>query len=153
MTPAMGPEAYLTNPGLDAAEFREICSLAAAIENTRVSRRRGIAAPTIPIALSDAARFAAGMQSTFRALIVRQLLHALGFDEHRVFRWRLEHKLVHAALLNHYAPDSAPVTRGLGRFVSGLGGTSVPAALDTRIQRPSTTATLSWPLASCGSAS
>jgi len=62
------------------------------------------------------------MRSTFRALIIRQLLAKFGFDEHRVFQWRLEHKLVQAVLLNHYAPGCVPVTCGLGRFVSKAEG-------------------------------
>jgi hypothetical protein len=128
--PATEAAADLTIQGWDVQEAREIRSLATAIDNTQATRRRSIAGQTIAIALSEKARFSAGMQSTFRALIVRHLLHALGFDEHRVFRWRLEHKLVHAALLNHYAPGSVPVTRGLGRFLFGLGHANVSAALD-----------------------
>jgi hypothetical protein len=76
----------------------------------------------IRLALSDAPRFSQGMRSTFRALIVRQLLEKFGFDEHRVFRWRLEHKLTQALLLNHYAPGSVPATRGLLRFASKVNG-------------------------------
>jgi hypothetical protein len=128
MTPAKGAPGYFTRPGWDVEEAREIRSLATAIENTLTGPRRRTG-HTIAIALSDAVRFSAGMQSTFRALIVRQLLHALGFDENRIFRWRLEHKLVHAALLNHYAPGSVPVTRGLGRFAYGVGDADLCAAL------------------------
>src|ERR1700722_8233509 len=51
---------------------------------------------------------------------IRHLMVSLGFDEHRPFRWRFEHKLVQALLLNYYAPGSIPVTRGLSRLFSHL---------------------------------
>jgi hypothetical protein len=112
----------LASAGWDADEVREVCSIAGEIDNFPASRRRSIKQPAIELALSEAMRFADGMRSTYRALIVRQLLAKLGFDEHRVFRWRLEHKLVQAALLHHYDPNSVPVTRGLRRFVSHARG-------------------------------
>jgi len=120
MTPVAGVPVNLTSEGWDADENREIRSIAAELDRVVTPRRRVIEQPVIELALSDALRFSGGMQSTFRALIIRQLLDKFGFDEHRVFQWRLEHKLIHALLLNHYAPGCMPVTRGLQRFVSRL---------------------------------
>jgi hypothetical protein len=124
MTFAAGIPARLVSAGWDADELREVRSIAAEIDSFPAARRRSIQQPALELALSDAMRFSEGMSSTFRALIVRQLLAKLGFDEHRVFRWRLEHKLVQAAFLHHYDPDSIPVTRGLRRFISQAGGDS-----------------------------
>lgn len=118
MTLAAGIPLRLAGVGWDADEVREIRSIAGEIDSFPAARRRSIQQPVIKLALSEAMRFSEGMRSTYRALIVRQLLAKLGFDEHRVFRWRLEHKLVQAAFLNHYAPGSVPATRGLRRFVS-----------------------------------
>jgi hypothetical protein len=53
-----------------------------------------------------------------RAPFVRHLLAAIGGDEHRLFRWRLEHKLVQALVLDHYAPGCVPPTRGLASFAA-----------------------------------
>jgi hypothetical protein len=122
MTFAAGIPVSLMSAGWDAEEAQEIRSIAAEIDSFPATRRRVIRQPAIELALSDAMRFSEGMRSTYRALIVRQLLAKLGFDEHRIFRWRLEHKLVQAALLNHYQPGSVPVTCGLSRFVSKTAG-------------------------------
>ena len=130
MTPARSVPAFLTSGGWDADELLELRSIVRQIENTVVVRRQRKAGENIALGFSDGQRFSAGMTSTFRALIVRHLLDELGFDEHRVFRWRLEHKLVQAALLNHYAPGSVPVTCGLGRFASNVGNTDLSAVID-----------------------
>ncbi len=66
-----------------------------------------------------------------RSLFIRHLLQTLGLDEHRVFHWRVEHKLVQALLLAHWCPGAVPVTRGLGRALSGLS----PAAARAWFQR------------------
>jgi hypothetical protein len=117
MPPATSVPVTLAGADWDAEEVREIRSIAAEIESCAARRRRA-ANKVIHLSLSDSLRFSQGMRSTFRALIVRQLLEKFGFDEHRVFRWRLEHKLTQALLLNHYAPGSVPATRGLHRFAS-----------------------------------
>jgi hypothetical protein len=122
MTPATGIPAIAAGADWDAEEVSEMHSIAAGIETCRARRRRRAANKAIRIALSDSPRFSLGMRSTFRALIVRQLLAKFGFDEHRVFRWRLEHKLAQALLLNHYAPGSVPATRGLHRFAAKVDG-------------------------------
>jgi hypothetical protein len=66
-----------------------------------------------------------------KSLIVRHLYHALGFDEHRLFRHRLEHKLVQALVLRHYCPDAIPVTRGVRRELDGV----EPAARQAHLER------------------
>ncbi len=120
MTSATGIPVTLTAADWDTEELSEVRSIAAEIECCPAQRRRKVKSQVIHLRLSDAERFSQGMRSTFRALIVRQLLDQLGFDEHRVFRWRLEHKLTQAVLFNHYVPGSAPPTRGLYRFVSKI---------------------------------
>lgn len=66
-----------------------------------------------------------------KSLIVRHLYHALGFDEHRLFRHRLEHKLVQALVLRHYCPDAVPITRGVRRELDGV----EPAARRAHLER------------------
>jgi hypothetical protein len=95
------------------------------IDEETCPRRRSPAPGPITILFSDSERFQEGLISTRRALAIRQLYSALGFDEHRPFRWRLEHKLVQALVLNRYCPGVVPVTRGLGRKIREVG----PAAL------------------------
>lgn len=118
MTPATGIPVTPAGADWDTEELREIGSIAAEIENCRLNRRRTATTKVVHLSFSDSLRFSQGMRSTFRALIVRQLLDKFGFDEHRVFRWRLEHKLTQALLLNHYIPGCVPATRGLHRFIS-----------------------------------
>jgi hypothetical protein len=84
------------------------------MHNPRRTSRRDA---TITLSLAHAGALREGIEDTYRALIVRQLLNALGFDEHKPFQWRLEHKLVQALVLNHYCPGAVPVTRGLKRQV------------------------------------
>ncbi len=56
--------------------------------------------------------------------LIRSLFNHMGFDEHRLFRWGLHHKLVQALVLSAFAPGSFPATRGLVSVISqGEGGT------------------------------
>lgn len=50
-------------------------------------------------------------------ILLRHLYRLLHFDESLPFRWRLEHKLVQALILNHFVPGCTPITVGLSRFV------------------------------------
>ncbi len=122
MTSATGIPVTLTGADWDTEELRKIRSIAAEVECCRAQRRRRVKTKVVHLQLSDSMRFSQGMRSTFRALIVRHLLDKLGFDEHRVFRWRLEHKLTQALVLNHYTAGSAPPTRGLYRFAAKVSG-------------------------------
>jgi hypothetical protein len=67
----------------------------------------------IEIRLSSGLALVEGLAGSTRALITRQLLRTLGFDEHRQLEWRVEHKLIQALLLRHWIPESIPVTCGL----------------------------------------
>jgi hypothetical protein len=58
--------------------------------------------------------------ATSRALLTRQAMLALGFDDRRLTPWRLEHKLVQAHVFQHYCPDSLPPTCGLDRLMQGV---------------------------------
>jgi hypothetical protein len=122
MTSATGIPVTLTGADWDTEELGEIRSITAEIEACPAQRSRKVKHKVVHLRLSDSMRFSSGMRSTFRALIIRQLLDKLGFDEHRVFRWRLEHKLTQALVLSHYAPGSAPPTRGLCRFAATVSG-------------------------------
>ena len=85
------------------------------IDSDPSPRRHLTGQSSVVIRFSDSEPLIEGLISTRRALVIRQLYRALGFDEHRPFRWRLEHKLVQALVLNHYLPGVVPVTQGLGR--------------------------------------
>jgi len=64
-----------------------------------------------------------------RAPFVRHLYAAIGADEHRLFRWRLEHKLVQAMVLGHYAPEAILPARGFASFAAEHGKKNVRRAL------------------------
>ncbi len=105
-------------------EIAEAACLIAKIERVRPPRQSPNPGKIV-LRLSEAAPFLAGMRSTFRALPIRQLSAALGFDENRVFAWRLDHKLVQALILNHYVPGPVPVTCGFRRFAGHDRGEAV----------------------------
>ncbi len=94
--------------------------------------RRSVKAATkhIQIRLSESRPWLEGLQEVSRVVLVRQLFHALRLDEHRPFRWRLEHKLVQSLILDAYLPGMAPVTRGLSRLVSEYGIENLRNKLD-----------------------
>ena len=50
--------------------------------------------------------------------LIRALFHHLDFDENRLFRWFLQHKLVQALILSKLIPGSVPPTRGLCAVIS-----------------------------------
>lgn len=52
------------------------------------------------------------------ALLVRHLYDALGFDPYRILRYRLEHKLVQASLLERYCHGCLPTTYSLSSIYS-----------------------------------
>jgi len=83
-------------------------------------RRRGLVDGDIEIRLSDAIPLLPQLAATTRALPMRQVLLALGFDERRLAAWRLEHKLVQALVFRRYCPNSLPATLGLDRLAQGV---------------------------------
>ena len=106
--------------GWISEEATQIRDTLRAIDSDPEPRRRTSGGAPITIRYSDGESLREGLISTRRAIVIRQLYRALGFDEHRPFRWRLEHKLVQALVLNHYLPGSVPVTQGLGRKLRGI---------------------------------
>jgi hypothetical protein len=94
-------------------ELRQIDELTAEIESSRLPRRRSPLASRLDLRLSEGLCLRDGLAGSTRALPVRQLLRALGFDEHRHLQWRMEHKLIQALVLRSFVPDSIPVTCGL----------------------------------------
>ena len=83
-------------------------------------RRRGTADGALELRLSDAIQLLPQLAASTRALMLRQILLTLGFDERRLPFWRLEHKLAQAHVFRHYYPDSLPVTCGLDRLAQGV---------------------------------
>lgn len=109
----------------ELAQAEEIARATGAYKGPRriTERLREIRLP-----LSEGLELRDGIWGSFPVTFVRQLYRALGFDEDRVFRWRLEHKLVQALLMNHFAPGCVPVTRGLEALADGVA--DVGAALE-----------------------
>jgi len=94
-------------------EIRQIETLTAEIGSCGLPRRRSPLACRLDLRLSEGLCLRDGLAGSTRALLVRQLLRALGFDEHRHLQWRMEHKLIQALVLRSFVPESIPVTCGL----------------------------------------
>lgn len=65
------------------------------------------------------------------ALLVRHLLRELGFDEERLFLYRIDHKLIQCLLLEHYCPGVTPVSIGCSRELSGLSKVEVHQRIES----------------------
>jgi hypothetical protein len=102
-----------------AEEICQIEALKNEITGCAVPRRRPRLTSRLDLRLSDGIRLLEGLGGGTRALLVRQLLRALGFDERRHFQWRVEHKLIQALLLRSWAPHAIPVTCGLHALARG----------------------------------
>jgi hypothetical protein len=94
-------------------ELRQIDTLTAEIGSCRLPRRRRPLSSRLDLRLSEGLCLREGLAGSTRALLVRQLLRALGFDEHRHLQWRMEHKLIQALVLRSFIPESIPITCGL----------------------------------------
>lgn len=104
-----------------AEEIEQVASRIRDIDECSLPRRITPHERVIPILLSEAETLKTDFSGTYRVLFVRQLYKALQLDEHQQLKWRLEHKLVQALILNHYLPVSVPVTRGLARQIHAYG--------------------------------
>jgi hypothetical protein len=100
-------------------EIRQINPLVAEIAGCRLPRGRASLASRLDLRLSEALGLVEGLGGSTRALPVRQLLLALGFDERRHLQWRMEHKLIQALVLRSWVPESIPVTCGLNALARG----------------------------------
>src|SRR5262249_16016217 len=83
-------------------------------------RRMPLSAP-LELKLSEARGLIDGLAGNSCALLVRQLLRALGFDETLHLQWRIEHKLIQPLVLRAWIPEVIPVSCGLGAFAHALG--------------------------------
>jgi hypothetical protein len=93
-------------------EKKEVEQVIRQIDSYDLPRHKRFDGRALAIRLSDSPTFATGVQGSFGAVFIRQLLSALGFDEHRQLRWRLEHKLQQALVFDHYLPGMVPRTAG-----------------------------------------
>jgi hypothetical protein len=106
-------------PQWSPQELQKVASIRAAVDGAPSPRRVRRAATDLELSLRSAEPLLQGLAGSTRALLVRQLLQALGFDEHSHVEWRLEHKLVQALILNSYVPDLIPATSGIAGMLSG----------------------------------
>jgi hypothetical protein len=104
-----------------AAEVAQADQIRCEIEACAAPRRIKAATKHIRLRLSESQAWLEGLQEVSRVVLMRQLFNALRLDEHRPFRWRLEHKLVQSIVLDAYVPGMAPVTRGVSRLASEYG--------------------------------
>lgn len=98
-------------------ETNQVAPVIREIEACSIARRRNFSEPVLRLAMSKALPLLDGLAGNNRALVIRQLLQIFGFDEHRHLRWRLEHKLVQALILNHYCDCEVPITQGLHSYL------------------------------------
>jgi hypothetical protein len=115
-------------------EISQIAALVADIANCVLPRRRASLTSRIDLRLSEALGLVEGLGGSNRALPVRQLLRALGFDEARHLQWRMEHKLVQALILRAWVPETIPVTCGLQSLVRSHGPRGVRQFLSNSFQ-------------------
>jgi hypothetical protein len=108
-------------PQWSREEIHQIDPLVAKIADCRSARRRGPLASRLDLRLSEGLALVEGLGGSTRALLVRQLLRVLGFDEGRHLQWRMEHKLIQALVLRSYIAESIPVTCGLNSLAHGQG--------------------------------
>ena len=117
----LGKAVALTHAPIDMRTESEIAELVIRRIDAFIGpRRRGPMEGALELRLSDAIPLLPQLAATTRALLVRQVLLALGFDERRLGHWRIEHKLMQALVLRHYHADSLPPTLSLDRFVQRL---------------------------------
>jgi hypothetical protein len=65
------------------------------------------------------------------AYLARVLWEAFGFDDRRTLGWRLDHKLIQATVLDHFAAGEPPRTWGLGELLRAVGRIKLTDALLT----------------------
>src|ERR1700685_4461866 len=85
---------------------------------------------SLRLAVSEINGASDGIWGSFPVTFIRHLCRELGFEEHRVFKWHLEHKLMQALVLNRYVPGTVPVTRGIAEFKRDAGHVNLQAALE-----------------------
>jgi hypothetical protein len=111
-------------------ERQRAATILAEIDSWAAPRRLTERIRGVRLAVSEMNGLCNGIWGSFPVTFVRHLYRALGFDEHRVFKWRLEHKLIQALVLNHYAPGCIPLTRGLHEFKRRAGNKDLRPALE-----------------------
>jgi hypothetical protein len=123
----------------DVAEAALAAPVAAALAADPAPRRTAVRDRALAWCADDASDLQVGLHHSVRraggactieALPVRHLYRLLGFDETHPFRWRLEHKLVHALVLNHFCPGAMPVTCGLSSVAARCAETGVDTLRD-----------------------
>jgi hypothetical protein len=117
----LGIHVSIPPPVLDARPESELAApILSAIDAFDGLRRRPPVDGELSLRLSDAIPLLPEIAATSRALLTRQAMLAMGFDEHRLTPWRLEHKLVQAHVFRRYCPQSVPPTCGLDRLMQGV---------------------------------
>ena len=134
--PEPGHETYpIRMPGWSIEELRKAAVISRAIDGCRAPRRKRRIVSPLDLSLRAAVPLFDGLGGGTRAVLVRQFLRDLGFDECSHLEWRLEHKLVQALVLHSYLPDAVPVTRGFAAALFGQVPDNVRPFLNSEFPR------------------
>jgi len=106
-------EIITTDFGESDDERAWLDQVTASIDAVRLPRRRLPFPETVHARLFKDDPLRKEMTGSFGVYVVRALWNALGFDEHRKFRWRLEHKLVQSRVFNRYLGREFPESWGV----------------------------------------
>lgn len=114
------------------SELREIQPRLDLMENGFDGRHSAPPSDKIMMSAAEAIRFNSGLSCSCLGLPVRHILSKIGFDEKRVFDWRVEHKLVQALILQKYCGSAVPVSCGLNSLLLNCGYSSLSQLLSVR---------------------
>lgn len=92
--------------------------IVAAVMKRHPSARCNTGSPVIVVRSSDLHQYREELADGYRSVFIRHMGALAGLDEHRATAWRLEHKLLQAHLIDHYAPGVIPVTAGASQFTA-----------------------------------
>ena len=120
--------------GLADDERSWLDDLVSKINAVQLPRRRSPFRETVVARLNVDDPLRSEITGSFGVYAVRALCNALGFDEHRKFNWRLEHKLVQARVFNHYLGREFAASWGVDGLVRrGLATPLIDALLAGRL--------------------
>jgi hypothetical protein len=98
-------------------EIADVGHIIADIEAFKCDRAATASKSVISLSVSEAQDLKKDLvaNGTSVHLLLRHLLYRMGFDVRRISRWRMEHKLTQALILQQYSPGSVPVSLGAAR--------------------------------------
>ncbi len=121
----------------NSEELARAANIAKDIALFALSRDAGPSTRVLQFCPETAAGLISGIRDTpapWSFVPMRHVYRLMGFDECHPFRWRIEHKLIQALVINQFCSASVPVTCGLFRFVhEHLNGCIDPVVLNREL--------------------